>query len=99
DVEGHEPTVITELLNSAVGSQIRNIYFEADESRYDVGAVVSTLLGVGFVQIFRNGVGKPYDLMFERAQLCGVNLRECIRASENLFLSGIQPGGRLIADL
>jgi FkbM family methyltransferase len=67
DVEGHEPMVIREVLNSAVASQVCNIYFEADESRYDVSAVTSELLRAGFIQIFRNGVGKPYDLMFERA--------------------------------
>jgi FkbM family methyltransferase len=66
DVEGHEPVVITELLNSSIAPQIRNLYFEVQESRYEIGSITSTLQAAGFAQTFKNEAGEFYDLMFER---------------------------------
>lgn len=36
DVEGHEPTVISELMKSAMRKDIHYLYFEANKSRYEV---------------------------------------------------------------
>lgn len=66
DVEGHEPTVINELLNSHMAPSIRNIYFEVNENWYDVVPIIARLEHLGFAQTFKNGDGPHYDLMFER---------------------------------
>jgi len=66
DVEGHEPIVIAELMKSKIWDQIGYVFFECDEARYDVQAVVRSLETNGLKQIFKNGRGKPYDLMFQR---------------------------------
>jgi FkbM family methyltransferase len=66
DVEGHEPIVIAELMKSKIWDQIEYIFFEYDDSRYDVQAVVRRLETSGLRQIFKNDLRKPYDLMFQR---------------------------------
>lgn len=66
DVEGHEPIVITELLNSGIAPQLRNVYFEVHEARYEVATTIGALKAAGFVQTFKNGDDMLYDLMFER---------------------------------
>lgn len=66
DVEGHEPIVLAELLNSNVAPQLRNVYFEVREARYDVSAAIASLNAAGFVQAHQNGNDVLYDLMFER---------------------------------
>lgn len=66
DVEGHEPVVLTELLNSRLASQIRNIYFEVQETRYDVASAIARLNAAGLVQTYKNANDLFYDLMFER---------------------------------
>jgi FkbM family methyltransferase len=66
DVEGHEPIVVAELIKSVIWKQVRFLFLECDESRYDVAALVQLLETSGLQQIYKNGNGKPYDLMFER---------------------------------
>lgn len=72
DVEGHEPIVIAELLNSRIEPQLRNIYFEVNENKYNVTTVIAALRAVGFVQTFRNYDSVFHDLMFERASTEGM---------------------------
>jgi FkbM family methyltransferase len=66
DVEGHEPIVIAELMKSKIWDKVEYIFFECDEARYDVQAVVQSLETNELKQIFKTGRGKPYDLMFQR---------------------------------
>jgi FkbM family methyltransferase len=65
DVEGHEPTVIAELIDSEIAPLIKNIYFEVNENWYNVTSVTTALERAGFTQTFKNGDGTHYDLMFE----------------------------------
>jgi FkbM family methyltransferase len=67
DVEGHEPIVIGELMKSKMRDDIRYLYFEANDSRYDVARVSRTLESYGFRKIFQNGRSGDYDLMFVAA--------------------------------
>ena len=66
DVEGHEPIVISELLNSNMASQIHNIYFEVQETKYDVIDTITSLNAAGFFQTHMNANDLFYDLMFDR---------------------------------
>jgi FkbM family methyltransferase len=66
DVEGHEPIVINELMKSSIWSDIRYLYFEANESRYDLRRLVAQLEDRGLRKIYHNGKGDDFDLMFER---------------------------------
>jgi FkbM family methyltransferase len=64
DVEGHEPTVINELMKGTMRHEIRYLYFEANQSRYDVAAVIETLENYGFRKVYQHGHRGDYDLMF-----------------------------------
>mgnify|MGYP002388097297 CR=1 FL=1 len=66
DVEGHEPVVISELMRSKVWDTVEFLFFECDESKYDVQEVVRALVAKGFKQIHKNDIRDPYDLMFRR---------------------------------
>jgi hypothetical protein len=65
-VSDHKCPVKTHLMNSEIASSTQNIFFEADESRYDVRPVIALLQSYGFGQTFKNGGESHYDLMFER---------------------------------
>lgn len=66
DVEGYEPVVLQQLLRSTLAPSIRYIYFEADETRYNVEALRTSLEQHGFRLLHQEGRGAHYDLMYER---------------------------------
>ena len=66
DVEGHEPVVIAELMKSDIWNSIEYLFFECDETKYDVQEVVRRLELKGLKQIYKNAIRYPYDLMFQR---------------------------------
>lgn len=66
DVEGYEPLVVEQLLNSNMAPSIKYIYFEADEERYDVQQLATMLRCAGFTLLHKVGTGVHYDLMYIR---------------------------------
>jgi len=66
DAEGHEEVVIRELLKTAFWNNVYNIFCEVDERWTARSAIEGILEREGFSQVKKIGVGKHYDLMFER---------------------------------
>ena len=66
DVEGHEPTVINELMKSTMREDTRYLYFEANESRYDVAQLIKPLERFGFRKSFQSAYSGDRDLMFTK---------------------------------
>jgi FkbM family methyltransferase len=67
DVEGFEPVVLAALLKSVISKSIKYIFFEADENVYDVKVACENLVKHGFKQIYKDGSGMHYNLMFENS--------------------------------
>lgn len=63
DVEGHEETVIRELLSSPHAAQIMAIFYEHDDRWTDKGAVNQILDSAGFEPSRIYGRGKHYDVL------------------------------------
>lgn len=69
DVEGMEPMVIVEFVNSTIIRSVDYLYYEVNENRssYEERTLMGALLTEhGFKFIHRKGLGKQYDLMFGR---------------------------------
>ena len=66
DVEGHEPIVIGELVKSSMWGDIRYLYFEANEERYDNAALFQQLNENGLELIHQEAQGGDRNLMFRR---------------------------------
>jgi FkbM family methyltransferase len=70
DVEGHEPIVFQELRSSSIWPDVRYIFCEIDEERFDAPGLVAQIEQSDFRIIFKNLDGNKdvthYDLMFER---------------------------------
>jgi FkbM family methyltransferase len=68
DVEGHEPAVIGQLVQSQMWPQVAVLFFEASDDRYDVSAVRQEVEGAGFRLAARNDqYGGIHDLLFVRS--------------------------------
>jgi len=63
DVEGHEETVIRELLSGAESERIMAIFYEHDDRWTDKSAVKALLGAAGFEQSRIYGRGKHYDVL------------------------------------
>ena len=66
DVEGHEPTVISELMKSTMREDIHYLYFKANKSRYDVAQLIKTLERLGFRKLFQGAYTGNHDLTFTK---------------------------------
>ncbi len=66
DVEGHEPTVIGELLKSRHAARIVAIFYEADERWADPTALRAVLEAAGFRRFRKFGINRHYDMLAER---------------------------------
>lgn len=66
DVEGHEATVVAELVKCRFLPRIAAIFYECDESVTDVAAVEATLRRAGFTRFDKVGMGTHYDTLAQR---------------------------------
>lgn len=73
DVEGHEPTVIRELMKSTIWHDIQFLYFEANDDRYDVPRLINDLTSAGLVKVHCISQGEDCNLMFARLTSCEAN--------------------------
>jgi len=71
DVEGHEETVIAQLLASACAPRIAAIFYEMDERWADAPAVRAMLERAGFDRFTRFGIGRHADILAERRAAMG----------------------------
>ena len=66
DVEGHEATVIGELLKTRALPRISHVYYEVAEKRSDPAALRDLLAGAGLVTLRRVGDGAHHDVLAGR---------------------------------
>ena len=66
DVEGFEPVVIDQLLQTAFADEIFEIFLEIDEDRVRADAIRRRLGEAGFAAFDKIGAGAHYDLMVRR---------------------------------
>ncbi len=66
DVEGHEDTVVAELLKSAHARAITSVFFECDTALNDPGQICARLEKSGFTAFRKIGTGQHYDMLAER---------------------------------
>ncbi|QDC09551.1 FkbM family methyltransferase [Oceanicola sp. D3] len=67
DVEGHEPVVLEQLLQTHFAGRIAEIFFEVDETWYDIEPIRALLTERGFSKLHRHGEGHHYDMLALRA--------------------------------
>lgn len=70
DVEGHEESVIAELLGSDLEPRIRTVFYEANDERSDSSEIEKWLEQRGF-ELRRVGTGIHHDVLAERAPVSG----------------------------
>ena len=63
DVEGHEETVIRELLGSPEAKRIMAIFYEQDDRWSDNQAITRALGSAGFARLHQYGRGHHYDVL------------------------------------
>lgn len=68
DVEGHEATVIEELLRSHLAGRIFGIFYEHDDRWSDAERIERALSGAGFDTRRRYGRGRHYDVLATRSE-------------------------------
>jgi len=66
DVEGHELTVIRELLNAGVLSRSAAVYYEIDEDWVNTEQIQQLLMSCGFTHFESIGTGTHYDVLAVR---------------------------------
>lgn len=66
DVEGHENTVIKELMKSNLAQAIEMIFYECDEAWVNSSTIEQMLRNEGFKQFERIGSGNHYDVLARR---------------------------------
>lgn len=71
DVEGHEETVIGELLTSSHVDRIMAVFYEMDEKWADATIVSDLLESAGFDQFRKYGLGSHYDMFVSRSGQAG----------------------------
>ncbi|MFT5526764.1 MAG: FkbM family methyltransferase [Pirellulaceae bacterium] len=69
DVEGHEQTVIEELVKSRHSDRIASIFYEIDERWADVDAIEQLLRTAKFSQFEKVGSGHHYDILASRPDI------------------------------
>lgn len=67
DVEGHEATVVSELVKCRFLPRVEAIFYECDESVTDVAGVEGTLRSAGFSRFVKVGMGTHYDTLALRS--------------------------------
>lgn len=67
DVEGHEETVIGELIASPFAARIDTILYEVDERWTDPARLGHTLGRAGFTTVRKLGLGHHYDMLASRS--------------------------------
>jgi len=63
DVEGHEATVIAQLLGSPLAGRVIGIFFEHDCRWSDGAAIAATLAQAGFAIVRHYGLGRHFDAL------------------------------------
>lgn len=63
DVEGHEATVIAQLLGSPLASRVIGIFYEHDKQWSDGAAIEDVLAQAGFAVMRRYGRGRHFDAL------------------------------------
>ncbi|WP_148255530.1 FkbM family methyltransferase [Aidingimonas lacisalsi] len=67
DTEGHEPTVVDELMKTDFWKKVTRLFFEVDENWYDSAVMIEKLGESGFVEKWRTPTrSHHYDLYMER---------------------------------
>jgi FkbM family methyltransferase len=66
DVEGHETTVIAQLLASPLIAQVQTIFYECDERWIDAAQIRRDLEAAGFTRFETVGGGAHYDVLASR---------------------------------
>lgn len=67
DVEGHEPTVVSQLIKSRFWPSVCSLYVEVNEARKGVRWIDDLLKNQGLLLQHKNGTGYQYDLLYVRA--------------------------------
>lgn len=63
DVEGHEATVIAQLLGSPLANRVIGIFYEHDKQWSDGAAIADVLAQAGFAVMRRYGRGRHFDAL------------------------------------
>lgn len=66
DVEGHEATVLRQVLQSRHAAAVTAIFYECDEAWVDAAAIEADLRAAGFSRFDRIGSGTHYDVLARR---------------------------------
>jgi FkbM family methyltransferase len=66
DVEGHEETVVSELVKCRFFPLVDAVFYECDETASDVAAIESLLRRHGFADFVKVGMGTHYDTLARR---------------------------------
>lgn len=66
DVEGHEATVLHQLLRSRHATAVTAIFYECDETWVDAAGIEAELRAAGFRRFDRIGTGTHYDVLAQR---------------------------------
>lgn len=66
DVEGHEPTVLAQLMASRHREKIAFIFYEVDEAWSNPGVLEDTVRQNGLLHLTRFGTGTHYDILASR---------------------------------
>lgn len=66
DVEGHEATVLHEVIQSGIAAAVTGIFYECDESWVDASAIEVQLRAAGFRRFDKIGTGTHYDVLASR---------------------------------
>jgi len=71
DVEGHEATVIRELLASSASARVEAVFYEID-TRWSVAEVIAEMLReAGFTHFRKVGFGHHFDMLAQRPAAAG----------------------------
>jgi FkbM family methyltransferase len=66
DVEGHEATVLGQLLACSCAIRIDAIFYEIDTRWSEAGAIAALLQSAGFTRFRKVGAGQHFDVMAQR---------------------------------
>jgi FkbM family methyltransferase len=93
DVEGHEATVIRELLTSAAGARVEAIFYEIDTRWSAAETIVEMLRAAGFTHFRKVGSGHHFDMLAQRAAVKGRGMTDQKGGGRTFFL-GLEPRTR-----
>lgn len=67
DTEGHEPVVINELRKTPFWTQVKSVFFEADDGWFNSAELIKTLEGDNFKEIWRTEPNvQHFDVLMRR---------------------------------